>query len=380
MLTSMSSFPALEVLSSSLRDIVVGMRIRLTDEQFVIGRAIENPLRLAAGSIARHHCQLMHEQGQWRLRDNGSTNGTFFLGRRLMAPVALAHGDVFDVAGHVCLRLLLHEPAPDAREPTMEQSLIEDPTDDQRWSVYADWLQEHGAPLGERLAHRRPEDDLRWLGPLAREAVQGELEVSWNKGVPARAVLRHFTNESNSIERSLRTLVVHPLFRFLRSLELDRSAFHRDEGWDSWTDRILELLEGSLPMLETLKIGPAAPAVPSQRVIQLLGARRQRNPRFITTPERLHREWSPATLQRGTVVHALPRGVTFHVGPKGSDLEIGPDCPSFGLILHADRWRLTVDLNSKSEVKVNGVPVRSACLRPLDEIEPVDGVRLQFNA
>ena len=374
----MSDFPALEVVSSSTRGLVIGRRIRVTTVPFVIGRLVENPVVVASGGVAWQHCQLMHEEGQWWLRDNGSTNGTFFLGRRI-TQVALAHGDVFDVAGHVCFRLLLHHGG-DVREPAMEQALIDDPSDDQRWSVYADWLQEHGSPLGERLAHRRAADDLKWLGPLAREAVLGELQVTWNRGVPFRAVLRHLVNESNSIERSLRALVAHPLFRFLRFLELDRSAFHRDEGWSSWTERILEILSGALPMLESLKIGPAATAAPSPRVIELLEARRQRHPRFVTTPERLHTEWSPATLQRGTVVHALPRGVTFHVGPQGSDLEIGPDCPSFGLILHADRWRLTVDLNAKKEVKVNGVPVRTACLRPLDEIEPVEGVRLQFNA
>jgi pSer/pThr/pTyr-binding forkhead associated (FHA) protein/S1-C subfamily serine protease len=48
----------------------------------------------AAGVVSAVHAELRHADGEWRLADLGSRNGTFVNGRRLAAPVTLKPGDV----------------------------------------------------------------------------------------------------------------------------------------------------------------------------------------------------------------------------------------------------------------------------------------------
>ncbi len=373
------AFPALEVVTRSANGPAVGTRIPLTPPSFMIGRARELVLRIPSGLISRHHCELTYEQDRWWLRDNSTTNGTFHLGRRADPRVALEHGDVFDVAGYVCFRLLLREPI-EHRDAAMEQAIIDEPADDQRWLVYADWLLERGAPLGERMMHHRASDDLRWLGPLARMAAEGECQITWHRGLPSRAVLRHL-NDRAALDHALANLIADPFFRFLRGLELDLSSFDRTPTRASWAMCVLDLIGiDSLPMLESVTIGPGQQGKPSALIAEMLEARRKRHPRFTTTVETLFTSWKRATLVHDGKTHALTGEVTFHVGPRGADLELDPECPSFGLIFHADRWVLTVDRNAKKVVKVNGVPVLSAFLRPGDQIEPQKGVILHFAA
>jgi uncharacterized protein (TIGR02996 family) len=373
----MSDFPALEVLTPGGHGLEPGTRLPLFTSPFVIGRARDNQLSVQSGLISKRHCEVLREYDRWWIRDLGTTNGTFHLGERVN-DAELLHGDVFELANHASFRLLLREPV-DLRDAAMEQAIVDQPDDDRRWSVYADWLQEHGAPLGERIANPRSSDDRRWLGPFATFVARGELEVRWAHGLPTRAVLRRTELQGHQWDRELGLLAKQPEFRFLRGLELDVGAF-RDQR--AWGPRVIAALSvDALPLLQQFTIGPLMnpPAVEAQ-VKALLDARRKRWPWFTTTPETLFASWKPATLTWGDQVFELRPGVRFEIGPRGTTIELGQDAPSFALALHHDRWLLSTDSKSNATVKVNGVPKHHAPLRAGDVIEPMPGVLLRFGA
>ncbi len=367
----MADFPALEVLTPGAHQLQRGTRLPLVTP-FRIGRGKENTLVIPAPDVSSRHCEVVHEYDRWWIRDLGTTSGTFHLGERIH-DAELRHGDVFELSGRVCFRLLLREPV-DLRDEAMEQALIENPDDPQRWSVYADWLQERGAPLGERMANPRTADDRRWLGPLAGDAARGVVQVTWAHGVPTRVVLRSLApaGRREGWESPFALLRSESIFRFLRVLEFDLVSFHRSNLECAWVDRVLGLLGDAFPMLEKLSFGPGEPPPDAELLAPQLRARRALHPRFSTTSRSLFRRWRAATLHFDGKAHPLDPGVTFHAAT-----ELGPSCPPFGIFWEDERWRLRA---TSGEVKVNGVVRRTALLRPGDVIEPLPGLQLHFDA
>ncbi|MCA9172942.1 MAG: FHA domain-containing protein [Planctomycetales bacterium] len=71
--------------------------MRLSPVPFVIGRADTADLRLVSNRVSREHAVLSWEDGQFWLRDLGSTNGTFRNGTRIERE-AVQHGDVLRIA------------------------------------------------------------------------------------------------------------------------------------------------------------------------------------------------------------------------------------------------------------------------------------------
>lgn len=367
----MADFPALEIFTPGAHRLQPGTRLPLATP-FRIGRGKENTLAVPTAEVSPRHCEVVHEYDRWWIRDLGTTNGTFHLGERIH-DAELRHADVFELPASVCFRLLLREPI-DLRDDQMERALIDSPDDPHRWSVYADWLQERGAPLGERLANPRAADDRRWLGPLAGYAGRGVLQVTWVHGVPARAVLRTLspTGRQESWESPLALLLADPLFRFLRVLELDLSSFHRASLELRWADRALAMLGlHAFPMLERLVLGPGAAPHDADLLSPQLRVRRELHPRFATTARSLFRPWRAATLSFEGKAHPIDPAVRFHSGT-----ELAPGCPPFDIYWEGDRWRL----RAPAEVKVNGVVRKTALLRPADVIEPLPGVQLDFDA
>jgi hypothetical protein len=61
----------------------------------MLGREMTCDIALTADStISRNHARIANEGGTLVVYDNGSSNGTFVNGQRVMAPVALAPGDI----------------------------------------------------------------------------------------------------------------------------------------------------------------------------------------------------------------------------------------------------------------------------------------------
>jgi hypothetical protein len=86
-----------------------GQRIRLNFNRFLIGAERDCDLRPVSPLLSRHHCVFKKDEYSLRIRDLGSTNGTFVNGRRIFTEAILKPGDevrIADVTFHV------HLPAP----------------------------------------------------------------------------------------------------------------------------------------------------------------------------------------------------------------------------------------------------------------------------
>ena len=77
-----------------------GTEVRLTKSITGVGRDEQNDLVLPDGRISNFHVALFHASGEFRIRDLGSTNGTFLNGSSV-TEYALRHGDWIQIGGCV---------------------------------------------------------------------------------------------------------------------------------------------------------------------------------------------------------------------------------------------------------------------------------------
>jgi len=97
-----SSVGELQVLSGPCS----GQRIRLDFHRFVVGAERDCNFRPVGPLLSRHHCVFKKDEYSLRVRDLGSTNGTFVNGRRIFSEAILKPGDavrIADVTFHVVL-------------------------------------------------------------------------------------------------------------------------------------------------------------------------------------------------------------------------------------------------------------------------------------
>ena len=62
-------------------------------DRLLFGRAPHVDHRLEDDYVSDEHAELVRSEGQWRIRDLGSTNGTFLNGQKVIAPTVVAAGD-----------------------------------------------------------------------------------------------------------------------------------------------------------------------------------------------------------------------------------------------------------------------------------------------
>jgi hypothetical protein len=97
-----SSVGELQIVSGSC----LGQRIRLDFHRFVVGAERDCNLRPLSPLLSRHHCVFKKDEYSLRVRDLGSTNGTFVNGRRIFTEAILKPGDevrIADVTFYVAL-------------------------------------------------------------------------------------------------------------------------------------------------------------------------------------------------------------------------------------------------------------------------------------
>jgi EAL domain-containing protein (putative c-di-GMP-specific phosphodiesterase class I) len=73
--------------------------IPIEHSPFVIGRKEGSNLLVAAEEVSRKHAEILETFDGWRIKDCGSTNGTFVNGRRLTENHLLNHGDYITIGG-----------------------------------------------------------------------------------------------------------------------------------------------------------------------------------------------------------------------------------------------------------------------------------------
>lgn len=62
-------------------------------DHLLFGRAPHVDHRLEDDYVSDEHTELVLTDGQWRVRDLGSTNGTYLNGQKVIAPTVIAAGD-----------------------------------------------------------------------------------------------------------------------------------------------------------------------------------------------------------------------------------------------------------------------------------------------
>jgi predicted component of type VI protein secretion system len=80
--------------------------------RFVIGRADDCSLRVLSQFVSRHHCELIVDRGQLRVRDLASCNGTFVNCKPIAGENPLKDGDILGVFT-AFYRVEIHSPHPD---------------------------------------------------------------------------------------------------------------------------------------------------------------------------------------------------------------------------------------------------------------------------
>ncbi len=71
------------------------------DHPIVIGRQAACDLPLKHHDVSRRHSEVSYENGQYVLRDLGSTNGTFLNGKEITTPSVLSPGDRIEMGSRI---------------------------------------------------------------------------------------------------------------------------------------------------------------------------------------------------------------------------------------------------------------------------------------
>ena len=201
----------------------VGESIRLPEGSgsLVFGRSAKCTIVFDAPTVSVRHCEVVWENGFWRLRDLGSELGTTVNGLEATSMRALFDGDELAFGG-VRLRFKTDLP-PD--NPALLAAISRSPDAEEPWLVYADQLQEHGDPLGERISRARTGgrlDHQPWLGPLWEAFVSGGLELEWNLGFARKAAIRAVAGRLALDWRAVAAMLFNlRVGRFLRELTID---------------------------------------------------------------------------------------------------------------------------------------------------------------
>jgi hypothetical protein len=78
---------------------LAGSSVPLSGLPISIGRAPDCTIVLPDDFASSHHARLSPGRGGWQLEDTGSTNGTFYAGERVAAPVTVVPGQRIKVGG-----------------------------------------------------------------------------------------------------------------------------------------------------------------------------------------------------------------------------------------------------------------------------------------
>ncbi len=83
--------------------------VSVEETVFMIGRTPENDLAISDARLSREHLKIERFGEVYIAKDLGSSNGTRYNGETLKDPIAVAHGDKFDLGGGIELTALLKD-------------------------------------------------------------------------------------------------------------------------------------------------------------------------------------------------------------------------------------------------------------------------------
>ncbi len=359
-------------------------------EQFALtaaGRSFgsEAELQISPSKLSRVHGRLVYRNKQWRLSHAAGDLRTLVNGT-LQAEVVLQHLDVLELPELGPVFRFLTSSIADG--PSAQLSLDDLP----RLSVWADALLEANDPLGERIAGAlkadpRPEDDLRWLGPLARTSIEGRLEVEWSHGLLRRAVLRDLQLFGAEPLSSIDLLLRLPVSRFLEELVLDAGGALSSA--QAFVDVLRNEQTFAPPSLKVIHLGDCSFSdgwvdEASARFQSVLSAKFPAlGPaplfgRFRQAALIVERAGLRAGEQPGDVQELGETAELIDVAPPSGGVH-GPAGVAFWRMQrkHA-HWELEAVPPSPSGITLNGRPVFRAALRDGDQIQLSTGVIYRF--
>ena len=84
----------------------MGRRVRVTTKPLIIGRSPKCEIQIDQESVSRNHCRIRFENGEFLVRDLGSTNGTYVNDDLVEGDGRLRHGDQLKV-GRTILKFIV---------------------------------------------------------------------------------------------------------------------------------------------------------------------------------------------------------------------------------------------------------------------------------
>ncbi len=360
-----------------------------------VGRTAEREIVVDSPHVSRWHCRFASDGGRWRIEDLKSTGGTLVNGHRV-AHHLLTHGDLVSLHG----TLLVFLDRPEHRDAVLEATIDANPDDASRVQVWADWLLEHGDPLGEDLISGRPRPEtFEGLQPLIDD---GRLELVLKHGLVHTVRIRCTGDSTFQDTEVLARVLGLRIARWVRELTVDLSTWsvpspRRLQGDEALVLRGV-LTSGLAPTLKKLSLGYMTQGLPrSTNVDALIRRLPKRFPRLETRPEQI----MPVIGQAWLEVQHVPEGLDFaHDGfpterrlPIHTGLWVGSSKPerlrafapgvnreglltSFIIRQQSPQWCL---IPMEHGVSLNGhraVPTR---LLPGDVIEDLRGMRYVFD-
>jgi uncharacterized protein (TIGR02996 family) len=258
----------------------------------------------------------------------------------------------------------------EAREPRLEDAICEQPDDDARWEVYADWLIEQGDALGERLRGLHS-DPAPWLEGAARSVKDGTLALDWRHGCIRRVTAK----PSGALPLDALALLLElPVARFVEAIVID-APLYSEHGRD--------LQERSAQLVKHVEQVLGARPLPALRVLELTPLH---NPAALSAPVRL-----PSTAPRLSDDGRNGRLTAFSTcwleDEAGQRVELVPGADVQAEVLHSrfrfalwSGWRVSQLGNEELDDRptLNGKPVYwNELLRPGDVLR-AQGQRFTF--
>ncbi len=78
-------------------EVTQGKRVKLRSSGHTVGRSAEADIIIDDPYASDFHARVSAQDGQTRVEDLGSTNGTYVNGRRITAPTGIAKGDTVQI-------------------------------------------------------------------------------------------------------------------------------------------------------------------------------------------------------------------------------------------------------------------------------------------
>lgn len=209
-----------ERLEGADRRVVSKHPLKPERERQWLGRDYDEVMPLRNPGIARKHAMLeFGPLGRWWINDLGTTPGVWVnrtqykAARRMLEP-----NDIIRFSSGPRWPDLIFRFGVEGWQPldaAMRAAIDDAPADPGRWEVWADFLEEQGDPLADRIRGTGPSP-----GDLGVGAGHG-----WEHGFISRGILQRGGRMVAEVEKELRMLLGSPFSRWMRALHLDLDSY-----------------------------------------------------------------------------------------------------------------------------------------------------------